>query len=87
MTHVRAIRLEDISFMFYRGGCAGIWISGQQEGNFTLLEVKDDEPGMKEKTGQRYFKNLPLCIPKGSGVGFYLIRRVANNAGESRGGK
>lgn len=60
-----------------------VWISGRQDGNFTRLEVKDNGLGMKEKNREKIFQMFTRLHThvEGSGVGLYLVKRIADNAG------
>jgi len=59
-----------------------IWLSTVQEGDYTLLTVKDNGVGMNPKNKDKIFGMFSRLHDhvEGTGVGLYLVKRMVENA-------
>ena len=58
-----------------------IWIEGHREQTSTVIQVRDDGPGIPPDLRERIFQALFTTKAKGSGLGLALSRRIAESHG------
>jgi signal transduction histidine kinase len=58
------------------GGSGHVWVRARSEGGGTVVEVRDDGPGVPAEIRERVFEALFTTKARGTGLGLALCRRV-----------